>query len=205
MHAGPPGRNPVAKPTAVAGTTAAAAAVTACKSGSTAKAAAAAAGSSRPTSQPVGGRERGPASLPWTDKHSPATEEQLAMHKRKVSDFRDWLEHQLHRIRNPLPGPRPSHMIVATGEHGWGLSVLQRCRRGLQLQLPYLRTHHSRRTDSHSLTLTHSHSLTLTLTHSCRTLFRTYHQGRRQDVLCVKAGGRVGGAAPGSTASVCTT
>lgn len=51
----------------------------------------------------------------WTDKHAPASEADLVVHKKKVQEVREWLEEQ----RATLGRPSASRLLVVTGA-GWG-------------------------------------------------------------------------------------
>ena len=57
----------------------------------------------------------GHAGALWTDKHAPASEADLVVHKKKVQEVRDWLEEQ----RRSLGRPGVPRLLVVTGALVW--------------------------------------------------------------------------------------
>lgn len=64
----------------------------------------------------------------WVERHAPASEEGLVVHKKKVAEVREWLEEQ----RGSLGRPGVPRLLVVTGPPGCGKStVLTLLARGL--------------------------------------------------------------------------
>lgn len=57
----------------------------------------------------------------WVERHAPASEEGLVVHKKKVAEVREWLEEQ----RGSLGRPGVPRLLVVTG--GWPRGAAAPC------------------------------------------------------------------------------
>eukprot|EP00966_Prymnesium_polylepis_P008305 191431-Prymnesium_polylepis.1 len=65
-----------------------------------------------------------PAEMMWSDKHGPSSSAELAMHKKKVDEIRQWLRIADASLQLGLP-PTP-RMLVLSGPPGSGKSTMLR-------------------------------------------------------------------------------
>lgn len=59
----------------------------------------------------------------WVEKYRPGSVAEICMHKRKISQIRDWLESHLQDLGQPASHPRPRALIL-TGPPGCGKSTV---------------------------------------------------------------------------------